>query len=950
MSTKRFIILLLHFSIFSSVYGHNGAPELIVSKYSNNEISDISAHLIILSGLNIPDGDLPPDYAIFEPPTADFQYKNGEEYWLKLHVFYPDTIQHPFWVNLGIHHQVECYHQNKRSGQTGYGIMPAQLNHKQQMGWLELPPVPGAETEYLFKLTCKKYQSDSDFQALLSTKNHLDRLNQSDIKHHLSQYFPCFMAMIMVMFMSIIALAQYIFINRDTTYTYYAFYLLSTFTYLYFILERISDYPIISNQYINHQIEIFVIPILMFSYYFYVNFCRKMLDTINRDKKVDNQLKYFGWAMLFFIPIDLIFGYSLHSKWYPLIRGIMFFSTFLLAISVLYQSLRLSGQIAKLIFIGSSSFTIGSFICFVMTEVFTNTPEKGILYDGYSYYLGGVILEMIFFSIALAYRSKLLERDKKLAEKKLNEENYQKAILAYENKKSKEFEERRSQFFANTNHELRTPLTIIQGMAEDISDNETQKKVILDSTQNMLRLINDMLDLAKAEDGSMEVQFLQGDLILFLKDQQNAWENYASTKNINVIFKTSLETLMMDFDYKKLAQIISNLLSNAVKFTPENGEIIINTEKENNQLLIHVIDNGIGIPKKDLPLIFNRYYRVHQTQKDEVFGTGIGLALVQQLVKLLNGQINVQSQPGKGTQFTISLPITNIAPTTVLEKQNFPIPTADFQDTIPVFPTSDDSTQKSTILLVEDSIDILNFLKNYLQEHYHILTALNGDEGIKTALEQIPDLIISDVRMPVKDGFEVCQTIKSHPSTSHIPIIMLTAQASDEAKLKGLTYGADAYLTKPFKKEELSIRIKNLIEVRRLLHGQFKATISEEIIATPSISKIDQDFLNLFIDFIKENISNDDLSIKKICEGIGTSRPNLHRKIKALTGLSTSQFKRKIKMQEAQNLLSSQEQTISEVAYALGYKYPNHFSKDFKEVFNLSPRDFLENKKNHTNN
>jgi len=311
--------------------------------------------------------------------------------------------------------------------------------------------------------------------------------------------------------------------------------------------------------------------------------------------------------------------------------------------------------------------------------------------------------------------------------------------------------------------------------------------------------------------------------------------------------------------------------------------------------------------------------------------------LVKKLVELLGGEITVSSEFKKGTSFVLHFPITKLAPyskakTTLNEK-------------IQSNPNYDIIPRKAPInapelLIVEDNPEILSHLEYSLSESYNINTAIDGSEGIKKASQFFPDLIISDIRMPVQDGLTLCGTLKKDLNTSHIPIILLTAASSDQDKIKGLEKGADAYITKPYSKIELKLRIENLLQVKKTLHAYFSKNIDSETIKRSKISKEDQSFLDQLVNYIKDNIDDLELDVQRMMKAVNVSRPTLHSKLKSLTGCSASQFKKQIKMQEAKRLLQEGHSNISDLAYSLGYKYPNNFSKDFKKWYGIAPNKF----------
>ena len=507
----------------------------------------------------------------------------------------------------------------------------------------------------------------------------------------------------------------------------------------------------------------------------------------------------------------------------------------------------------------------------------------------------------------------------------------------------KELDTFKTRFYSNITHEFRTPLTVIQGMAKELKEQpqqEPEKKLnlIVKSTRSLLTLVNQMLDLSKMKAGKGKTDLKNDDVIVFLKHLVESHESYANMQQLGLQFHSEEDHLMMDFDAKKLERVLSNLLSNAIKFTPSYGKILVLVNKINSAgkpfLEIKVKDSGIGISEENIEHIFDRFHQANPIHNNQ--GTGIGLAMVKELVNIMSAKINVKSKINEGSTFILTLPIYNKAP---LAKENehhtfnsLPV------SNIPI--TSEPVLSENglpIILIIEDNIDLDYYLKSCLEGYFQTLSCRNGKEGVEKALEILPDVIISDVMMPEMDGFEVCKILKEDERSSHIPIILLTAKASTEAKIKGLTQGADAYLTKPFEKEELMIRLNKLMEVRKTLQKKYSNTlISVQQEHQSFISKEDT-FIGKVEDIILLNMINEDFSINDLAQELFLSRSQVHRKIKALTGMSTSIYIRSVRLQKAKNLLSSTGLSISEIAYQCGFKSPAYFSQVFKDSFGIPP-------------
>ena len=543
----------------------------------------------------------------------------------------------------------------------------------------------------------------------------------------------------------------------------------------------------------------------------------------------------------------------------------------------------------------------------------------------------------------------VLQRKNRLIEEKNKELNE----LA---KKLKDLNAQRSRFYTNITHEFRAPLTIILGMSEELSAKSSSSKekgqyqnaldMIKRNGNNLLALINQILDLGKLESGGGALRLVQRDVIGFLRYIHESYQSYAVSKEIHLSFLTDLETLDMDFDPEKLQQVYSNLLSNAIKFTPAEGSVKVLVKQikaaDNEWLTIKVADSGIGIASESLPYIFDRFYQVDDKSASHSQGSGIGLALAKELVRFMSGEIDVKSEKGKGTEFLVRLPISRQArkeeegaeyPSVVVHVERG-MPQPDVEDEArSVFLTTDDLPH---LLLIEDNPDVVKYLKTCLESIYQIETAYDGQRGIEKALEAIPDIIISDVVMPGKDGYEVCQYLKTDERTSHIPIVLLTAKVTEAEKIAGLEHGADAYMSKPFHKEELILQLKNLVDTRKQLHHKYsKGSLLLE--KSDGANTREEAFLNKLNKLIDENISDAEFGIIQLCRALTMSRSQIHRKIKALTNLSTSIYLRTVRLHKAKKLLRTTDMNISEVAYEVGFKDPNYFTHVFVEEFGETP-------------
>lgn len=531
-----------------------------------------------------------------------------------------------------------------------------------------------------------------------------------------------------------------------------------------------------------------------------------------------------------------------------------------------------------------------------------------------------------------------------------------------EARRLKELDALKTKLYANITHEFRTPLTVIQGMSDQILDQSRERQaqsvqMIRRNGAQLLHLVNQMLDLRKLESGKTSVRWVQGDIIHYLRYIQESFHSLGESWDIRLHFLSKIDSLQMDYDADKLSTVVSNLLSNAVKHSKAGGDVYLTVEADSpvspQSLEIRVRDTGKGIPQQELDCIFDRFYQADMQAKSVELlngktsatsmpgnlGTGIGLALTKELVKLLGGEISVKSTLGKGSEFIVCLPILSKTET----PRHF-IKSKDLQTKTKIYGRPRLSSKEISVsniprtpdlplvLIIEDNPDVTQFLVSCLEDAYRLSTASNGQEGINKALEQIPDLIVSDVVMPEKDGFEVCGILKLDERTSHIPIILLTARADVESRIAGLRRGADAYLAKPFNETELLTRLEKLLALRRRLQNQYAS-----LAHAPTLAYVPDPFLQKVRRIIENNLADPDFGILQLCRETGRSRAQLFRKIKALTGKSTSLFIRTVRLQKARELLITTNLNISEVAYEVGFKDLSYFSRTFSEEFGTPP-------------
>lgn len=512
----------------------------------------------------------------------------------------------------------------------------------------------------------------------------------------------------------------------------------------------------------------------------------------------------------------------------------------------------------------------------------------------------------------------------------------------------KELDETKSRLFTNITHEFRTPLTVILGMVEQIKkepEKWTERGIekIKQNSNNLLNLVNKMLDIAKMEAGAMSLNLVQGNIIIYLKYIVESFQASASHKKINLSFASSSEHLMMDYDPEKLLSVFSNLVSNAIKFSNHGGKININisTNPKQNLFKAEVQDFGVGIPESKLPKIFDRFYQVNEKSLHHTEGTGLGLSLTKELISTMGGTIDATSKIDLGSTFKITLPITNkanylkdpISEIIYSNKEAFSVK-EHFSQT----EKKREEDSSDLILIVEDNADVTEYLVSLLDHNYRIEVAENGKVGLEKARELIPDIIISDVMMPEMDGFSLLEKVKKDELTSHIPVVLLTAKADHSSKLEGLDRGADAYLTKPFKKDELYIRLKKLIELRTKLKDRYlKLKIPES--TENETFYIEDNFMRKVRYIMEKNLGNEYFTINHICSTLNMSRTQLYRKFNALSDKTVNNYWRSLRLRKALELLQMGELNVTQVAFEVGFKDLSHFSQSFKEEFGYNPSE-----------
>ena len=531
------------------------------------------------------------------------------------------------------------------------------------------------------------------------------------------------------------------------------------------------------------------------------------------------------------------------------------------------------------------------------------------------------------------------------AEQKLN-------FSIEQNSRLKELDNLKTSFFANISHEFRTPLTLILSPLKDLRREFPERdifRVMQQNAERLLALINQLLDLSKLEAGKMDMQLQRSDLAQFLNYLFASFESLGQNKKILFQYEQSQVSYIADFDQDKIEKVVTNLLSNAFKFTPPNGRVQVRVDYQKTQLLLKVQDFGIGIDPQRLPRIFDRFYQADSGDNRTYEGTGIGLALVKELVQVMKGSIHVESKVGEGSVFTVMLPMledTTTPQVQVTGSINMPKEQALLVEELPIETLINEG--KEVLLIVEDNPELRAYIREIFAPHYYLLEASDGQEGLEKAIEELPDVVICDLMMPRLDGFGFCKAMKNNELTNHIPIVMLTAKATLTDRLEGLELGADDYLSKPFDREELQVRVRNLIKQRQILLQKYtknkasklaeKSQMEEETALKNRIN--DEQFMQRCHEVLMQHLGESGFDVERFAETMNVSAVQLRRKLKASTGQGVIEYLRNFRLEKAAEMLANKTETVSEVAYKVGFESLSYFSKMFLEKFGKNPSEW----------
>ena len=567
------------------------------------------------------------------------------------------------------------------------------------------------------------------------------------------------------------------------------------------------------------------------------------------------------------------------------------------------------------------------------------------------------LIEFLILTLLIAayirFRERNLKREAIRLERQVDAKTHE--IL----EQRKEVDELKSRFYANISHEFRTPLTLLVGPLEDSVKKPEEEvmmrkgilRTMLRNTRRLQRLINQLLDISKLESGKLELQLVKGNLSDFVKAISGSFHSLADSNNIT--YRIEVEEAPEDacFDPDKTEKIIVNLLSNAFKFTPPGESVSLKlyyqepaTDEGVLKAHIEIKDTGKGIEEKELGRIFERFYQVADSDTREVEGTGIGLALTREMAELMHGKIDVESNPGLGTTFRVSFPVSEqcFAGNVIGLFQPGDILAPEFdthkEDQDLENEKKGGSDRRKLILVVEDNADLRKYIRDQLETLFRIEEARNGKSGLEKTQKMLPDLVITDLMMPEMGGAEMCEKLKTHPATNHIPVIMLTAKADRESKLKGLETGADDYIIKPFDSSELSVRARNLIHQRERLwvHFQGKYLLEDDV----ADSSLQFKKLRELVSVIDRHMDDPGFNLKQFGEELNISRTQLYRKIHHITGGTPNELIRMVRMKRAANLIRKGEMNITQVMYQVGMKNQSFFASSFRKYYGVNPSHF----------
>jgi DNA-binding response OmpR family regulator/two-component sensor histidine kinase len=538
------------------------------------------------------------------------------------------------------------------------------------------------------------------------------------------------------------------------------------------------------------------------------------------------------------------------------------------------------------------------------------------------------------------------------------------AIQSYRRHRLYVENEDRLRFFMDVAHEFRSPITLmltplnnLMKKHADPTINRTIQHVIHNANRLQL-LVNQILDIRKLDKGKMTSNFVETDIVNYISQITKVFEYEAQNDNINLQFKTDLPELKVWVDRNHLEKIIYNLLSNAFKYTPEGGEITLEVSSNDGKAIITVSDTGNGVSPEQMPLIFDRYYKVPGENARRGSSSGIGLNLCRQLVEIHHGQITVgnRPEPEHGAIFTVALPLGNEhlpANEIIVHSKQAAMISPILVSAVDAISTKQEKVKSGIkrtsyrIVVVDDDAELRDYLCSELQPYYHVSTCADGREALTKIIDEVPDLVISDVKMPNMDGFELLHRLKNNNVTSHIPVIILSSETEAESRVTGFNKGADAYIDKPFSMDEMLSRIESMLANRRRIQGKLSGAQDQaERTVNIQMQDANDQLMEAIMKYLNANISNSNMNIEILAQEVGLSRSQLYRRVKEITGISCGEFVRNYRLNQAARLLKENPSLqIAQIAYETGFAHPTNFSTTFKKHFGVSPAEYAEQHK-----
>lgn len=730
------------------------------------------------------------------------------------------------------------------------------------------------------------------------------------------------------------------FIVRDSSYLFYGLYMLSIAFHMLEYSGIISEVFIPESPSLKPYIKTLIDLCLIVSY---LQLFRVFIDTKKKLPDWDRKIVWLLRTFYLILPLAWLW-LALGGNSFYLFLTMPGLSIFPVAIILVMTRLILciGGKPGRYFMAGTAWIIVGTLLNLILTASGLIDREHLGGFSRIHFLQVGAIMELMLFAVGIGHKIRLNE----LAKQKATEVNQLQA-----------------RFIANLSHEFRSPLTMIMGPAEDLLSQQlpdqvrSAVKLIQQNAHRLLGQVNELLNLVKLESGGVLLQAEAVDMIQFLVIQTASFESMARSKEIQLSFDSKLKSATAWIDPEKFEKIIDNLISNAIKFTPTSGKVIVSLIEKEEKIQITVADSGPGISAADLPFIFDRFYQVESLQEGKPAGTGIGLAFTKELIALHHAQIQVKSEEGLGTQFIILLKKgkAHLSPQEIRSITALPgkedsslIPTpvphhVISSDELPEPHEGPEDESLPLVLVVEDNPDLRAYIRKTLSKHFRVAVASDGVAGWEKANELHPDLIVSDIMMPKMDGNELCARLKADPATNYIPVILLTARAEMESRLKGLATGADDYIIKPFYARELQLRSMNLIEQRKRLRIAYSNWVMLPDAPLPESPKQEHAFVIHVKEVLERQHGDADFSVGQFADEMAMSRKNLLRKTKTLMNTSPSDLIRNFRLEQAARLLQHHEGAIADVAYRVGFNNLSYFSKVFRETYGQSPSLFVEN-------